>query len=141
MQLWSGVLSPFSAKVRVVLAEKGLSAEILEVPWSRKTLWGPKPAEFLAVSPLGKVPVLLDGDLAIYDSTVIDEYLEEQYPELPLMPAEPAANLERGTSSSRSAPRAWQNSFCRWSSHNARPDSATSRLHSLRPRLSAAAIR
>ena len=92
MQLWSGVLSPFSAKVRIALAEKGLDYEVLEVPWSRETLWGPKPPEFLAVSPRGEVPVLLDGELSLYDSTVIGEYLEERYPEPPLMPGDP---LER----------------------------------------------
>jgi len=90
MKLWSGVLSPFSAKVRIVLAEKGLGHEILEVPWSRQRLWGPKPAELLAVSPRGEVPVLIDGDLAVRDSTVINEYLEERYPEPALMPRDPA---------------------------------------------------
>jgi glutathione S-transferase len=91
MQLWSGILSPFSAKVRIALAEKGLEYETCEVPWSRKTLWGPKSAEFLAVSPHGKVPVLIDGDVAVHDSTVICEYLEDRYPEPHLAPAAPAA--------------------------------------------------
>ena len=90
MKLWSGVLSPFSAKVRIALAEKKLPYETLTVPWSRKTLWGPKPPEFLAVSPRGQVPVLIDGDVTIFDSTVICEYLEERYPKPPLMPASPA---------------------------------------------------
>jgi len=89
MQLWSGVLSPFSAKVRIALGEKGLRYEAREVPWSRKTLWGPKPAEFLAVSPHGKVPVLIDGPLTVFDSTVICEYLEDRYPTPPLFPADP----------------------------------------------------
>jgi glutathione S-transferase len=89
MKLWSGVLSPFSAKVRIALAEKGLAYETLEVPWSRKTLWGPKPAEFLAVSPRGKVPVLIDGQAAVYDSTVIAEYLEDRYSKVPLLPSDP----------------------------------------------------
>jgi glutathione S-transferase len=86
MKLWSGKLSPFSAKVRIALAEKKLACEILEVPWSRKTLWGPKPPEFLAVSPHGKVPVLVDGDVVVYDSTVICEYLEDRHPKPPLVP-------------------------------------------------------
>jgi len=90
MKLWSGVLSPFSAKVRMALAEKKLDYETLTVPWSRKTLWGPKPLEFLAVSPRGQVPVLIDGDVTIFDSTVICEYLEDRYPKPPLMPATPA---------------------------------------------------
>ncbi|MCB1683227.1 MAG: glutathione S-transferase family protein [Pseudomonadales bacterium] len=88
--LWSGVLSPFSAKVRIVLAEKGMQVEIREIPWSRATLWGPKPEDFLRASPRGEVPTLVDGELAIFDSTVICEYLEDAYPALPLMPESPA---------------------------------------------------
>jgi glutathione S-transferase len=90
MQLWSGVLSPFSAKVRIALAEKGIRYETREVPWSRKTLWGPKPPDFLAASPRGKVPALIDGALTVFDSTVICEYLEDRYPNPPLLPVEPA---------------------------------------------------
>jgi glutathione S-transferase len=94
MKLWSGTLSPFSTKVRIALAEKGLTAEIAEIPWSRASLWGPKPKAFLSVSPKGEVPVLEDEGLAIVDSTVINEYLEEAYPDTPLMPAEPPARAE-----------------------------------------------
>src|SRR5262245_12524804 len=86
MKLWHGLLSPFSAKVRIALAEKNLMYESHEVPWSRATLWGPKPPEFLALSPRSQVPVLLDGDLVVHDSTVICEYLEDRYPERPLLP-------------------------------------------------------
>lgn len=92
MKLWSGTLSPFSAKVRIALAEKGIDAEIAEIPWSRASLWGPKPQAFLDASPKGEVPVLEDGGLAIVDSTVINEYLEDAYPEVPLMPE---ASLDR----------------------------------------------
>jgi glutathione S-transferase len=90
MKVWSGTLSPFSAKVRIALAEKKLDCEILDVPWSRKTLWGPKPPAFLAVSPHGKVPVLIDGDVVVYDSTVICEYLEDRHPKPPLFPQDAA---------------------------------------------------
>jgi glutathione S-transferase len=89
MQLWSGTLSPFSAKVRMVCAEKGITPELRNIPWSRQTLWGPKPRELLAVSPRGQIPVLIDGDLILFDSTVIDEYLEEKYPSPALLPSEP----------------------------------------------------
>lgn len=91
MKLWSGVLSPFSTKVRIALAEKGLEYETLQVPWTRQTLWGPKLPEFLAVSPHGKVPVLIDGEATVYDSTVIAEYLEDRYPDPSLFPADPVA--------------------------------------------------
>ena len=89
MKLWSGTLSPFSAKVRIALAEKGIAYELAEIPWSRANLWGPKPQAFLDVSPKGEVPVLENDGLAIVDSTVINEYLEDAYPEVPLMPADP----------------------------------------------------
>ncbi len=105
MQLWSGVLSPFSAKVRIALAEKGLRYETREIPWSRKNLWGPKPPEFLAVSPYGKVPVLIDGSVTVFDSTVICEYLEDRYPKPALFPAE-----RRRT---RALPPARERSRCR----------------------------
>ena len=91
MKLWSGVLSPFSTKVRIALAEKGLEYETVQIPWTRQTLWGPKPPEFLAVSPHGKVPVLIDGGATVYDSTVIAEYLEDRYPDPSLFPADAVA--------------------------------------------------
>ncbi len=91
MQLWSGLLSPFSAKIRIYLAERGISYEHAEIPWSRQHLWGPKPEEFLAVSPHGEVPALVDGDLAVFDSTLIWEYLEEAYPDRGLTPQGAAA--------------------------------------------------
>ena len=93
LKLWSGVLSPFSAKIRIALAEKDLPYETCEVPWSREKLWGPKPAEFLAISPRGQVPVLVDGELSVYDSTVIAEYLEERNPEPALYPREIQARV------------------------------------------------
>ncbi|HEX7037948.1 MAG TPA: glutathione S-transferase family protein [Pseudomonadales bacterium] len=90
MYLWSGTLSVFSAKVRIAAKEKGLALELRELPWSRTAGWS-KSAEFLAVSPRGQVPVLVDGDLAVFDSTTINQYLDERYPEPALMPADPAA--------------------------------------------------
>jgi glutathione S-transferase len=90
MILWSGLLSPFSAKVRIACNEKNIRYEVREVPWSRTTLWGPKPAEFLTVAPRGQVPVLITDDgHAIADSTVIIEYLEECFPEPSLLPHDP----------------------------------------------------
>jgi glutathione S-transferase len=85
MELWSGVLSTYSTKVRIVCAEKGLTPTLHELPWTRQTLFA-KPKEFLAVSPRGEVPVLIDGDLVLFDSTVINEYLEEKFPDPPLLP-------------------------------------------------------
>jgi glutathione S-transferase len=88
MYLWSGTLSVFSAKVRIAVREKNLPVEIREVTWTRARLWGDKPEALLAVSPRGQVPVLVDDEVAVFDSTIINEYLEERFPEPPLMPAD-----------------------------------------------------
>jgi glutathione S-transferase len=48
-----------------------------------------KPKELLELNPYGKVPVLVDGDAVVYESAIINEYLEEKYPEVPLMPKDP----------------------------------------------------
>ena len=90
MKLYSGPLSLFTAKVRVALAEKGLAYELISVPFSRARGYPPKLPEMLAINPKGQVPVLVDGEVAIYDSTLILEYLEDRYPEPPLFPRDVA---------------------------------------------------
>ena len=90
MKLYSGPLSLFTAKVRIALAEKHLSYERIEVPFSRARGYTPKHPDVLALNPKGQVPVLVDGDLALYDSTLIAEYLEDVQPLPPLYPKEPA---------------------------------------------------
>ena len=52
---------------------------------------GNKPKDLLELNPYGKVPVLVDDDAVVYESAIIDEYLEERYPEVPLMPKDPLA--------------------------------------------------
>jgi glutathione S-transferase len=52
---------------------------------------GNKPKDLLQLNPYGKVPVLVDGDAVVYESAIIDEYLEERYPVVPLMPQDPLA--------------------------------------------------
>jgi len=74
---------PFCQKVRVVLAEKDLEYEKIFVDLRRGEQ---KAAEFLRMNPYGKVPVLVDDDEIIYDSTIINEYLEDEYPLPHLMP-------------------------------------------------------
>ncbi len=82
-------LSPLSRKVRLALAEKRLGFELrAERPWQRR-------AEFLAVSPSGAVPTLLEEDgLAVPDAGVICEYLEETYPDTPLLGRNLAERIE-----------------------------------------------
>lgn len=86
MKLYSGPLSLFTAKVRVALDEKGLRYEKISVPFSRAKGYQPKAPEVLQINPKGQVPVLIDEGLALYDSTIILEYLEDRYPEPPLYP-------------------------------------------------------
>ncbi len=90
MKLYSGPLSLFTAKVRVALREKGLAVEVVSVPFSRERAYEPRHPDVLALNPKAQVPVLVDGDLALYDSTLILEYLEDRHPEPPLYPRDPA---------------------------------------------------
>ncbi len=87
MKLYSGPLSLFSAKVRVVLAEKNLDYERVDVAFSRAG-YEPKHPDVLRLNPKAQVPVLQDGGLDLYDSTIICEYLEDRYPEVPLYPSD-----------------------------------------------------
>jgi glutathione S-transferase len=89
MRLYSGPLSLFTGKVRIALDEKGLDYELVSVPFSRAKGYEPKHAEVLRLNPKAQVPVLVDGDLALYDSTLILEYLKDRHPEPPLLPADP----------------------------------------------------
>jgi len=92
MKLYSGPLSLFTAKTRIVLAEKGLDYERIDVGWSRTDRYLPHHPEVVAINPKRQVPCLVDGDVTLYDSSVINEYLDERYPTPPrLMPTEPGA--------------------------------------------------
>src|SRR5438045_3651769 len=91
MKLYSGPLSMFGAKAEIAAHEKGLDFELIMVPFAMKTLYQPKHPEVLRVNPKRQVPVLIDGDLEIFDSTQIFEYFEAVKPEPALWPAEPKA--------------------------------------------------
>ncbi len=91
MKLYSGPLSMFGAKAEIALREKGLDFELVMVPFEMKTLYEPKHSEVLRINPKRQVPVLIDGDLELFDSTQIFEYLETVKPEPALWPAEPKA--------------------------------------------------
>ncbi len=75
----------YSHRVRLVLAEKAVSVEIIDV------VAGSQPAKLLEANPYGSLPTLVDRDLALYESTVVMEYLDERYPHPPLLPAYPVA--------------------------------------------------
>jgi len=78
---------PFCQKVRVVLAEKDLEFERVHIDLRKNEQ---KTPEFLKLNPYGKVPVLIDEDVVVYDSTIINEYLNDEYPNSPLMPEDSA---------------------------------------------------
>ncbi|HEV7433313.1 MAG TPA: glutathione S-transferase family protein, partial [Pseudorhizobium sp.] len=94
MKLLCGPLSLFSRKVEIALLEKGLSFERVMVPFSQTAGYSPKHPEVLVTNPKGQVPVLLDGDVAVYDSTVIIEYLDDAYPFPRLLPGPPAQRVQ-----------------------------------------------
>ncbi len=82
--LYDDVLSPYARKVRIALDEKGLEAERI------RALHGDcNRTDFVHVNPRAEVPALVDGDLALYDSTIICEYLEDRWPDPPLYPRDP----------------------------------------------------
>ena len=82
MKLYSANLSPFASRVRLALYAKGLDFETPRPPGG-----GLKSPEYLALNPMGKAPCLVTEEgLALPESTVILEYLEDAYPERPLLP-------------------------------------------------------
>jgi glutathione S-transferase len=87
--LHHAILSPASRKIRLQLAEKKLAFTLeLERPWEMRE-------RFLALSPAGDIPILRDeGGVTVNEATVIAEYLEEAYPQTPLLPKPPAARAE-----------------------------------------------
>lgn len=91
MKLYSGPLSLFGRKVEIALREKGLPFERVMVSFSQERGYAPKHPDVLAANPKGQVPVLIDGDLTLFDSTLILEYLEDAYPDTPLYPADAKA--------------------------------------------------
>ncbi len=87
IKLYDYTTSPNCQRVKVVLEEKKLPYEIVPIDLQKKEQKRP---EFLKLNPYGKVPVIADGDTVLYESCLINEYLEEKYPEPPLMPKDPA---------------------------------------------------
>jgi len=88
MLLYSGPLSLFSRKVEIAFAEKGVTYDRVLVPFTQTRGYAPKHPAVIAANPKLQVPVLIDDDLTLYDSTIIIEYLDEKYPNPPLLPRE-----------------------------------------------------
>lgn len=83
IKLYHFPLSTNSRKVRIALIEKGLEFERVLIDLAKKEQKNP---EYLKIHPFGQVPALDDEGFILYDSTIINEYLEDEYPYPPLMP-------------------------------------------------------
>ena len=87
LTLYSGPLSLYSKKVELALHEKGIAFERIVAPFTQDGGYSPRLPAVVAANPKAQVPVLVDGDLTIWDSTVILEYLEDAHPVPPLFPS------------------------------------------------------
>ena len=83
MNLYSGTTDPFSHRCRIVLYEKGMDFEIIDVDLYNK------PEDIAVINPYNRVPVLVDRELVLYESNIINEYVDERFPHPQLMPPDP----------------------------------------------------
>ena len=83
MTLYSGTTCPFSHRCRIVLYEKGMDFQILDVDLMNK------PEDLAVMNPYNRTPVLVERDLILYESNIINEYIDERFPHPQLMPADP----------------------------------------------------
>jgi stringent starvation protein A len=88
MTLFSAPNDPWSHRTRIVLGEKGIDIDIVNVEP------GKLPEDLLDLNPYHSVPTLVDRDLVLYDSRVIIEYLDERFPHPPLMPVDPVTRAQ-----------------------------------------------
>ncbi len=85
MTLYSDPVSPYSHRVRIVLAEKNITVEVEDVdPLDI-------PDDLMDLNPYGTLPTLVDRDLRLYESRIIMEYLDERFPHPPLLPVDPVS--------------------------------------------------
>jgi RNA polymerase-associated protein len=85
MTLYSGTTCPFSQRCRIVLFEKGMDFQVVDVDVFNK------PEDIAVINPYGKVPALVERDLILYEANIINEYIDERFPHPQLMPADPVA--------------------------------------------------
>lgn len=85
MTLYSGADDPYSHRTRIVLFEKDVECRIVEVDLNKR------PRELADLNPYNQVPTIVDRDLVLYDSLIINEYLDERLPHPPLMPVDPVS--------------------------------------------------
>ncbi|MGE5468688.1 MAG: glutathione S-transferase N-terminal domain-containing protein [Ignavibacteria bacterium] len=83
MNLYSGTTCPFSHRCRIVLYEKQMDFQVIDVDLFNK------PEDIAVINPYNRVPVLVDRDLVLYEANIINEYIDERFPHPQLMPPEP----------------------------------------------------
>ncbi len=88
MTLYSDAVSVYSHRVRIVLAEKGVAVDVINVDNKDKL------EDLLQLNPYGSSPTLVDRDMVLYDANIIMEYLDERFPHPPLMPVYPVARAK-----------------------------------------------
>lgn len=88
MTLFSNPTDPHSHRTRLVLAEKGINVDVIDVHGADL------PEDLMDLNPYNSVPTLVDRDLVLYDSRVIMEYLDERFPHPPLMPVDPVTRAQ-----------------------------------------------
>ena len=88
MTFFSDNTSHYSHRVRIVLAEKGVTVDMIECDGNHP------PAELADLNPYNNLPTLVDRDLVLYESKVMMEYLDERFPHPPLLPVYPVARAE-----------------------------------------------
>ncbi len=88
MTLFSAPTAPWSHRTRLVLAEKGIAIDVVNVDV------GKLPEDLLDLNPYHSLPTLVDRDLVLYDSRVIIDYLDERFPHPPLMPIDPVTRAQ-----------------------------------------------
>lgn len=88
IEIVSSATCPFAQRTRMVLIAKGIEFSLTEIDLDAKPAW------FLKMSPYGKVPVVRHGDHVIWESSIINEYLDEVFPRPALLPADPAARAQ-----------------------------------------------
>lgn len=88
MTLFSDALCPYSHRTRIVLAEKSITVEVVNIDPDNK------PEDLIDLNPYQTVPTLVDRELVLYGSRVIMEYLDERFPHPPLMPVDPVSRAK-----------------------------------------------
>ncbi|MCB1960138.1 MAG: glutathione S-transferase N-terminal domain-containing protein [Rhodocyclaceae bacterium] len=83
MNLYSGTTDPFSHRCRIVLFEKGMDFQVIDVDLDHK------PEDIAVINPYNRVPVLVDRDLVLHEANIINEYIDERFPHPQLMPPDP----------------------------------------------------